>query len=118
MNTFSRSNSESEDTLSNGDKSDILFEVPSLKKASDNTEETLIFRASTSLLLSLYESLYNIFSHHCSTIAEYLHSLDNIYDLLAEYTARVSSLELVITSLVENICLLNPRIGKSSRNLC
>jgi hypothetical protein len=86
----SRLSSESEDTLSNGDRSDILLEVPSLKKISDNTEETMIFRGNNSYLLCLYESLYGIFTHYCGVVAEFLNSLDNIYDLLAEYTSRVS----------------------------
>lgn len=82
--------SESEDTLSNGDKSDIMIEIPSLKKTSDaNTEETLIWRGNSCYLLNMYESLYNILSHFCGTVSEYLNSLDNVYDLLAEYTARV-----------------------------
>lgn len=92
--------SESEDTLSSGDKSDILLEIP-LKKISDpTTEETLIWKGNSysPYLLQFHEALHNILCHYCGTIYEYLNSLDNVYDIIAEYTARVSQHNLVIFS--------------------
>ena len=43
-----------------------------------------------SLLIRIYDCLNNILSHYCSVVTEYLDSIENVYDLLAEYTARVN----------------------------
>lgn len=44
-----------------------------------------------SLLIQLYDCLCNTISHFCTVVTEYFDSIENVYDLLAEYTARVSN---------------------------
>ncbi len=68
-----------------------------------------------SYLLSLYDCLHNTLTHFCHLVSEFLDSIDNVYDLLAEYTSRVILLlSLLITFLlVENICLQYARIGEN-----
>lgn len=41
-----------------------------------------------SLLIQLYDCLCNTISHFCTVVTEYFDSIENVYDLLAEYTAR------------------------------
>jgi hypothetical protein len=54
-----------------------------------NINDNFAFKDPNSLLLSLYNCLVNILTHFCGVVAEYLDCVENVYDLLTEYTARV-----------------------------
>ncbi len=83
-----------EDTLFEENYSDDDITLPNLKcfkKASKSAYNDWLKSATRkSYILDLYECLQNTLRVFCGTIREYLKSLDNVYDLLSEYTARVS----------------------------
>lgn len=56
------------------------------------------FKDPNSLLLRLYNCFVNILTHFCGVVAEYLDCVENVYDLLTEYTARVK-FELLMSNV-------------------
>ena len=104
---------ESEETLSNGDKSDMSLEFLDMKRSSEQNDETQIIKTTNSYLLCLFDVLYQAITHLCCIIFEYLSSFENIYDVLAEYSSRVTNCKtsLIYLLLVEYICCSSFRIG-------
>jgi hypothetical protein len=87
---FETDESSLDETMTFEDKlEEMALETPNLKQLSRaSTEELPGKKSYTSFLLSLFERLTNSVLHFCGLIQDYLNSLDNFYDLLAEYTAR------------------------------
>lgn len=61
------------------------YDVSNINEMNDNN---LAFKDPNSLLLRIYNCLVNILTHFCGVVAEYLDCVENVYDLLTEYTAR------------------------------
>jgi hypothetical protein len=70
---------------SHGSTYKTLLASPTFYNSSSPTEPSGPIH---SILLLLYVVIYQAVSHHCQIVFEYLKSLDNVYDLLAEYTIR------------------------------
>lgn len=69
--------------------------LPPLKRLSNaSTEDLSEVRNNHSYLISLYDCLQKTLILFCGLVLEYLNSLDNGYDLLVEYAARVNSILL------------------------
>jgi len=78
--------------MSIGDRNDLIFDLSGLKKFSESytpNEETHIIQYNRPYLLCFYDTLHKVLTHFCRLVSEYLSSLDNIYDVLSEYIARV-----------------------------
>lgn len=67
------------------------YNIPSLKLISNvSTADSFSpMKTNHSYLMNLYDCLKNTLIHFCHLVSEYLDSLDNVYDLLVEYTTRV-----------------------------
>jgi len=88
---YESGDNESEDTMSIGDRNDLIFDLSGLKKFSESytpNEETHIIQYNRPYLLCFYDTLHKVLTHFCRLVSEYLSSLDNIYDVLSEYIAR------------------------------
>jgi hypothetical protein len=87
---FDTEDSSLDETMTMEEKfDDMVVETPNLNQLSRaSTEELPGKKSCTSFLLSLYDCLCKSLFHFCGLIWDYLNSLDNFYDLIAEYTAR------------------------------
>jgi len=61
--------------------------IPS-KSLDSTNDEVQSIKNNSVCLLDIYNSICSTISHFCGVISYYLNSLDNIYDLMAEYTSR------------------------------
>jgi len=89
---FESKDEESEETLSDGDHINDFPELPTFSKnykiSNATTDNAFLLLHKTSPLLKLYNCLYNLLSHYCKILSNYLDTVENVYDLLAEYTSR------------------------------
>ena len=67
----------------------MSLEFLGMKRSFEQNDETQIIKSASSYLLCIFEVLYQAIAHQCCIIFEYLSSLENIYDVLAEYSSRV-----------------------------
>lgn len=84
--------SDSDETISFEEKSDMFIEsigLPDLTKISNtSTEDLLMIKNRNAILMDLYENLFCSVAHYCAIVHRYLISLDDIYLIISEYTAR------------------------------
>lgn len=66
-----------------------MLEISCFKQIVE-TNETQIINSGEALLLQFHDAISQCFTHYCAIISEYLNELHDAYDLLAEYTTRVS----------------------------
>jgi hypothetical protein len=82
-----------DETVSFGDKSDMLLDIPELpdltKISNVSTEDLQATKSRNTLLINLYDALCNSLKHYCGIVHQYLSSLDDVYLLISEYSARV-----------------------------
>jgi hypothetical protein len=95
------------ETLSNGEKIDLMDFQGNRNNANEETQ--IIGQKNASYLLQLYEAISQAIAHQCSMYFEYLCSLDNIYDVLAEYSTRWNvfvAAALELDNILEAFCQL------------
>lgn len=72
----------------------MLLEIPDLpdlvKVSNASTEDLFVAKNKNSMLMNLYDGLVGAIKHYCNVIYTYLKTLDDVYFLLSEYTARVN----------------------------
>jgi len=82
--------------------------LPDLTKISNaSTDDLTMVKNRNTLLMDLYENLFCSVVHYCEILHRYLTSLDDIYLIVSEYTARVKSSNFsgLFILLVENLRL-------------
>lgn len=81
-----------DETVSFGDKSDMLLDIPELpdltKISNVSTEDLQATKTRNTLLINLYDALCSSLKHYCGVLHQYLSSLDDVYLLISEYSAR------------------------------
>jgi len=84
--------SDNDETFSFEEKSDMFIEslgLPDLTKISNaSTDDLTMVKNRNTLLMDLYENLFCSVVHYCEILHRYLTSLDDIYLIVSEYTAR------------------------------
>jgi hypothetical protein len=84
--------SDNDETISFEEKSDMFIEslgLPDLTKISNaSTDDLMMVKTRNTLLMDLYENLFCSVVHYCGILHRYLTSLDDIYLVVSEYTAR------------------------------
>lgn len=84
--------SDNDETISFEEKSDMFIEslgLPDLTKISNaSTDDLMMVKNRNAILMDLYENLFCSIVHYCGILHRYLTSLDDIYLIVSEYTAR------------------------------
>jgi len=96
--------SDNDETISFEERNDFLYfdspNVGDLTKISNaSTDDLQMLKQKPAFLMSLYENLLYVLTHHCQVIHRFVSSIDDIYLIIAEYSARWKAYVCVMLEL-------------------
>lgn len=92
--------------------------LTSSRSLDSTNDEVMSIKSNGNCLLDLYNCICSSISHFCGIISCHLNSLDNTYDLLAEYTARWNTYVSSMIELENVFKTFTELLNKTYENVC
>jgi len=92
--------------------------LTSSRSLDSTNDEVLSIKSNGNCLIDLYNCICSSITHFCGIVSCHLNSLDNTYDLLAEYTARWNTYVSSMIELENVFKTFTELLNKTYENVC